>query len=61
MHLLRRFVGLGFNDPCWVPASTTELDACLFRKSPGCGAILYFMDRAQIENRNWFIVRGNLT
>lgn len=42
-------------------ASTTDPDARLYKKSPGTGAMLYFMGHALMENRNGLIVQGDLT
>ena len=42
-------------------ASTTDPDARLYKKSPGTGAVLCFMGHALMENRNGFVVQGDLT
>ena len=42
-------------------ASTTDLDARLYKKSPGTGAVLCFMGHALMENRSGLIVQGDLT
>lgn len=42
-------------------ASTTDPDARLYKKSPGTGAMLCFIGRALLENRNGLIVQGDLT
>jgi transposase len=42
-------------------ASVTDPDARLYKKSPGTGAVLCFMGHALMENRNGFVVQGDLT
>ncbi len=42
-------------------ASTTDPDARLYKKSPGTGAVLCFMDHALMENHFDLIVQGDLT
>jgi hypothetical protein len=42
-------------------ASTTDLDARLYKKSPGTGAVLCFMGHALMEKRSGLIVQGDLT
>ena len=42
-------------------ASTTDPDARLYKKSPGAGAMLCFMGHTLMENRNGFVVQGDLT
>jgi hypothetical protein len=42
-------------------ASATDLDARLYRKSPGTGTMLCFMGHARMENRSGLIVQGELT
>jgi hypothetical protein len=41
--------------------STTDPDARLYKTSPGTGAILCFMGRTLMENRNGLIVQADLT
>jgi hypothetical protein len=43
------------------PASTTDPDARLYKKSPGTGAMLCFMGHTLMENRNGLVVQGDLT
>jgi hypothetical protein len=40
--------------------STTDPDACLYKKSPGTGAVLCFIGHAPIENRSGMIVQVDL-
>lgn len=42
-------------------ASTTDPDAQLYKRSPGAGAMLCFIGRALMEDRNGLIVQGDLT
>lgn len=42
-------------------ASVTDLDARLYKKSPGTGAVLCFMGHTLMENRNGLIVQADLT
>jgi len=42
-------------------ASTTDLDARLYKKSPGTGAMLCFMGHTLMENRDGLAVQGDLT
>ena len=42
-------------------ASVTDPDARLYKKSPSTGAVLCFMGHALMENRNGFVVQGDLT
>jgi hypothetical protein len=42
-------------------ASVTDLDARLYKKSPGTGAVLCFMGHALMENRHLLVVQGDLT
>jgi len=42
-------------------ASVTDVDARLYKKSPGTGAVLCFMGHALMENRHGFVVQGDLT
>lgn len=42
-------------------ASTTDPDARLYKKSPGTGAVLCFIGRALMENRQGLVVQGDLT
>lgn len=42
-------------------ASTTDPDTRLYRKSPGTGAMLCFIDHALMENGSGLIVQGDLT
>ena len=41
--------------------STTDPEARLYKKSPGTGAMLCYIGHALMENRNGFIVQGDLT
>lgn len=41
--------------------SKTDVDARLYKKSPGTGAVLCFMGHALMENRSGLIVQGDLT
>jgi transposase len=41
--------------------STTDLDARLYKKSPGTGAMLCFIGHALMENRSGLIVQADLT
>ncbi|MCC1495124.1 IS5 family transposase [Cognatishimia sp. F0-27] len=41
--------------------STTDLDARLYQKSPGTGAMLCFIGHALMENRSGLVVQGDLT
>lgn len=42
-------------------ASTTDLAARLYKKSPGTGAVLCFMGHALMENPHGLVVQGDLT
>jgi hypothetical protein len=42
-------------------ASVSDLDARLYKKSPGTGAMLCFMGHALMENRHGLVVQGDLT
>lgn len=42
-------------------ASTTDPDVRLYKKPPGTGAMLCFIDHALMENRSGLIVQGDLT
>lgn len=43
------------------PVSTTDRKARLYKKSPGPGAVMYFMAHALTESRSGLIVQGDLT
>ncbi len=42
-------------------ASTTDPAARLFKKSPGAGAVLFFMGHSLMEKRSGLIVQADLT